>query len=157
MNIFLTSPEPVACARALDDRRLVKMCLETAQLLSQAVVLNGGEHASLYNVTHQHHPCAKWCRSSLGNFLWLCDHGIALCDEYMFRYGRRHASRTVIKAASECRTVIPPGPLEFTFDCSGKVGGSVYKNYQLCLCDKWANDGSKARWTKREPPFFRCS
>lgn len=40
MNIFITDPAPTVSAIALDNRRLVKMVLETAQLLSICPLLS---------------------------------------------------------------------------------------------------------------------
>jgi hypothetical protein len=37
MNIHVTSPNPELCARYLDNARLIKMALETAQLMCTAV------------------------------------------------------------------------------------------------------------------------
>ena len=34
MNIFVTSPDPVQCAQVLPDKHIVKMPLETSQMLS---------------------------------------------------------------------------------------------------------------------------
>ena len=39
MNIFFTSFDPAECARFLDDKRLIKMILESAQMLSTAQLI----------------------------------------------------------------------------------------------------------------------
>lgn len=46
MNIFATSSNPRDCAQSLDDKRLVKMTLETTQILSTVMHLSG--HAGPY-------------------------------------------------------------------------------------------------------------
>ena len=43
------------------------------------------------------HPSTIWARQSYANFDWLYQHGIALCEEYTYRYGKEHGSETRIK------------------------------------------------------------
>lgn len=154
MNIFLSSPDPRLCAQALDDKRLVKMVLETAQLLSTAIRGNGIRDDDLYNMTHVNHPCAVWTRKTRYNFMWLVEHGIELAAEYSHRYGPVHKSEQVILAAYRYRRVIPDGGLVFDFNCSGHDTGDVYRDYRLCLASKWSLDKSPT-WTRRTIPSFR--
>ncbi len=101
MNIFHLSSCPVESAQWQHDKHVVKMTLEAAQLLSQAVRLVPEwqpyfDRKRVYRVTHQHHPSARWCRRSVPNLFWLAKHGIALSDEYSHRFWRRHKSLDVI-------------------------------------------------------------
>lgn len=95
MNIFVLHRNPRIAAQMQCDRHVVKMVLESAQMLSTAVNLLGGE--GRYKSNHVNHPCSKWARETLGNFLWLYDHGMALAKEYTERYGKRHKSEEVIR------------------------------------------------------------
>jgi hypothetical protein len=107
MNIFVLDESPETAAKYHNDRHTIKMILETAQLLSTAVRLSGVDFG--YRITHQNHPCSKWARATKSNFRWLQRLGLALCDEYTYRYGKTHASLNTIKNAPvEC---IPDGPL----------------------------------------------
>jgi len=111
MNIFYVNEDPVVAAQSLVDKHVVKMILESAQLLSTAHrVLDGkmniGLSASgrkakrwtlpdereniMYAATHMNHPSAIWCRESIENYNWLVEHFFALCDEYTYRYGKVH-------------------------------------------------------------------
>ncbi len=98
MNIFYLSENPVEAAEAMVDRHVVKMILESAQLLSTAHrVLDGEDYklfdareSVLYKVTHVNHPSAKWCRESIENYNWLVDHTFALMSEYTYRYDKTH-------------------------------------------------------------------
>lgn len=99
MNIFATSPDPVESAMALDDRRLVKMILETAQLLSSAV-LHKRAIKGLYKPTHKNHPCGIWARKSRQNFEWLVAHGLAMSEIYAQAFGRSHKSSDIIRRAA---------------------------------------------------------
>lgn len=92
MNIFVLDRDPVSAAQATIDKHCNKMVLESAQLLCAAFP----QGAAPYKRTHYNHPCAVWTRASRDNFRWLATHGLALADEYEFRYGRVHKSRGVI-------------------------------------------------------------
>ena len=91
MNIFRPSPSPVESARCLADRHVVKMALETAQILS---TITGGP----YKPTHQNHPCTRWAGESWWNACWLLAHGHALCDEYERRFGKIHGCAPILNA-----------------------------------------------------------
>lgn len=114
MNIFYLDESPRQCAEWMVDKHVVKMILETAQLLSTAHrvldglqiqlelekdgkvrkkklwVLDDSRNDILYAATHINHPSAIWCRQSVENYNWLVDHLFALGDEYTYRYGKKH-------------------------------------------------------------------
>jgi hypothetical protein len=94
LNIFVTNKNPQLCAEFLDDKRVVKMCLESAQMLSTAINLNGGN--APYKSTHINHPCNKWVRQSRSNYIWLCEHLIYLLKEYTKRYNKIHAITNLV-------------------------------------------------------------
>ena len=94
MNIFFLSIDPYEAARLHCDKHVVKMILETAQLLYTAHWVYESplpEHA--YKKTHPNHPSARWVRESLSNYHWLCRLGLALCTEYNYRYGKIHKTQ----------------------------------------------------------------
>lgn len=91
----------------LCDKHIVKMTLETAQLLSGVFAIALKEQDSFvsiinkdisapYKLTHKNHPCSIWTRRSRGNFDWLIEYGKELCREYTYRYKRNHKSEEVI-------------------------------------------------------------
>lgn len=96
MNIFVTEADPVLAARGLPDRHIVKMPVESVQMLVSACLRNGiqpdvttkagGQHRGGY----PHHPCTRWVGGSLCNAVWTHQWGKALCAEYTHRYGRVH-------------------------------------------------------------------
>ena len=94
MNIFFLHYKPKRCAKYHVDRHVVKMILETAQLLCTAIILISGKTKEELNLpckqTHINHPCAKWARKNKENWLWLQQLGIELCKEYTFRYEKKH-------------------------------------------------------------------
>tara|TARA_R110001592_G_scaffold105781_2_gene297440 strand:- start:235 stop:726 length:492 start_codon:yes stop_codon:yes gene_type:complete len=101
MNIFYFDKNPVEAAKVQPDKMLVKMVLETAQMLSTAHrVLDGDGYAdkhSLYKLAHKNHPCSIWVRQSKANYEWLYQHFIALSEEYTERYAKMHLSYTKLK------------------------------------------------------------
>jgi len=114
MNIFYLSEDYDIAARAQTDKHVVKMILESAQLLSTAHRYLDGEmfiqysangrklkrwsHPTLddvlYKSTHLNHPSGIWCREAEENYMWLYNHFMSLCDEYTIRYGKVHSSET---------------------------------------------------------------
>jgi hypothetical protein len=80
MNIFVLSRNPRRAAEQHCDKHVVKMILETAQLLYSAHP--DKPHEAAYKRTHANHPCAIWARTSLANYQWLCALGFWLCQEY---------------------------------------------------------------------------
>jgi len=98
MNIFFLDWDTKKCAEYHCDKHVVKMILETAQLLCGAHhVTHQVIHQVPYKLSHKNHPCAIWVRESLSNYLYLCDLGLELCKEYTYRYGKRHKSQDVIE------------------------------------------------------------
>ena len=95
MNIFVLSNDPIQAAKWHCDRHVVKMILETAQLLSGVFHLQA--LYAPYRLTHKNHPSAIWCRSSAANFAWTLVLGKALCKEYTERYGKIHKSEEVLQ------------------------------------------------------------
>ena len=100
MNIFVLDLDPKLCARYHCDKHVIKMILESAQLLSSTNRYCG--LAEGYASTHINHPCAKWARESLENYIWLSDLAFYLNQEYMFRYNKNnnHKSFDVICSLS---------------------------------------------------------
>ena len=159
MNIFILSFDPKTCAQFHCDKHVVKMILETAQLLYCVHwVLNPErvpEHA--YRKTHPNHPCAIWTRESLSNYTWLCQLGIELCREYSHRYGKTHKTEFHIRWLAEhlpetlkdigitkIRQAMPdiyklPNPVE------------AYRNYYK---QNKLNVRGIVKYTKREWPAF---
>lgn len=96
MNIFFLSLSPKEAARFHCDKHVVKMIIETAQMLYSAHwVLNPEDlPETAYKLAHKNHPCSIWVRSSLENYLWLCSLGYWLCKEYQYRYGDHKQHKT---------------------------------------------------------------
>lgn len=91
MNIFVLDENPVTSAEYMCDKHVIKMTLESAQLLSNCHSYYNSNY-NLYKPTHMNHPCSLWVRESKSNYKWLYQHFIALANEYNLRYHKIHKS-----------------------------------------------------------------
>lgn len=100
MNIFVLSKDPKLAAKYHCDKHVVKMTLETAQIMSTVVRELGFVKFStglkVYQSTHKNHPCVLWAQQSYENFMWLGELGAALANEFHYRYNKTHKSQDVI-------------------------------------------------------------
>lgn len=94
MNIFILSQDPALAAQYQCDKHVVKMVLESAQILS--TVQSKFNIPTKYKPTHPKHPCVLWTGTSIANYLWLVAHAKALGSEYTYRYGKIHACMELI-------------------------------------------------------------
>ena len=107
MNIFFLDKNPYFAAMYQVDKHVVKMVLETAQLLSTAwhVLEPDNEICnSLYRKTHANHPTAIWVRQTAANYWWTVLHLEALLKEYRQRYGKVHATTRIFNLLNDYRT-----------------------------------------------------
>jgi hypothetical protein len=138
------------------DSHVVKMILETAQLLSTAHHILDGEEApdDIYKSTHRNHPSAVWARSNIANYKWLYLHYLALLDEYTFRYGKNHKSGDLQNILSSPPKNIPEGSFYQpppAMDVSYIISDSSVINYR----NYYKNGKSHLhKYTKREVPSF---
>ncbi len=147
----MTSPCPKESAKFLDNTRVVKMVLETAQMLSTALAYHFIDIG--YKTTHPNHPCNIWVRKSRENFLWTVEHGKALSEEYTKRYGKVHKSLEVILKAELYASHIPSKGLTEPANCAAneKLGISfkhldnVYEAYKQYLYARFLNDKKPSR------------
>lgn len=154
MNIFVTDVCPTLSARALDDVRLNKMIVESAQLLSTALRIRGCDDPLLYRISHAHHPCCHWVRHSRDNFLWLADHAKAMLNERWWRgSGATHATYPVINACLQHAEFIRDGELApFHNSSLFKDNPDVIQAYRDTMRHKWSHDAIKVTWKRRGPP-----
>ena len=123
MNIFVIHENPIIAAREHCDKHVVKMILESAQMLSTSHrILDGVEEKApsvsgktmskywrlddyrepiLYRAVHMKHPCTIWTMESSANYKWHYRLFEELCDEFTYRYGKVHSTdkklRTILK------------------------------------------------------------
>ena len=159
MNIFATDPDPKESARVLDNQRLVKMVLETAQIMCSSLYVRGVSHTKLpYRPTHKSHPAILWAAEHPGNLRWLYLHGKALSKEYARRYNKLHKSGEVILSLKGYTTALQHPPVSF-YNGARHVGLGidfthlpVHEAYRQYLITRWRIQKSPPRWTNRSPP-----
>lgn len=98
MNIFILDTDLKKNAQSYCNAHLVKMILESAQLMCTVVNEMGG--VSPYKTTHKNHPCTKWLFESGANWDLLYDLVTELNEEYKirFKHTNNHKSYDVIKS-----------------------------------------------------------
>lgn len=120
MNIFVLDNDPVIAAQLQCDKHVVKMIVESAQMLSTAhrmldgfvekrpsksgkriidywVHPNDNLESVLYKAVHHKHPSTVWTMESNNNYNWHYVHFCALCDEYEYRYGKKHSTDLLLR------------------------------------------------------------
>lgn len=172
MNIFILDESPGCAARQHCDKHVVKMIIESAQMLSTAHrVLDGSEYQDrtrngrrikrwrlnenddrFYKGVHVNHPCTVWTRQSKENYKWHYELFIALCDEYTYRYGKVHETdrklRELLKEPpNNFKCVgLTPWPQCMPDYCKHKNPITAYRNY-------YKNEKKAfAVWTTRNTP-----
>ena len=106
MNIFYVDKNPETAAKMMCDKHIIKMILESAQMLCTAKrVLDGKEYfdttkngrkikrwrlensneeAIIYKAGWLNHPSTQWVMKSAYNYIWLYKHMMALNEEFGF-------------------------------------------------------------------------
>ena len=152
MNIFYLDKDPVKAAKYQYNKHVVKMILESAQMLCTAHHLLDPCNSDdiPYKVAHKNHPSTIWVRYSAPHYLWLYHHMIALGEEYTKRYGKKHLTIT------KCKDVLaryPGGIFNVGFseppqcmpDEYKVEGDSIQAYWNYYIGDKWkvANKNEK--------------
>jgi len=176
MNIFYLSHDVDECARFHVDKHVVKMILESAQLLSTAHRVLDGEQATLivngrekktylfapeyqddyrhgiYQATHINHPSSIWARKTNNNYNWLFCLFNSLCREYTYRYGKIHKCESLMT-----RLDSPPRNIDVGYFTQPTL--AMPDEYKISAdaieCYRAYYRGAKtdfARWTKRPVP-----
>ncbi len=153
MNIFYIHTSPYTSAKAMSDKHVVKMILESAQLLSTAHHLLESKNAPLlYKPTHAKHPSAVWVRQSKAHYEWLYEHFIALCEEYTNRYGKVHGTELKLRKllATPPINLLDNGftPPPCAMPDEYKDGNSLSSYRKYYEAKKFFNEQDRTRYTK---------
>jgi hypothetical protein len=155
MNIFFLSLDPAEAARLHCDKHVVKMIVETAQLLYTAHwVYESPLPDGAYRKTHPNHPSSRWIRESLFNYTWLCRLGMALCSEYTHRYGKIHKTQSHLEWLS---THSPIGLVDVGWTLPRLAMPDEFKDKDPVFAYRKYYVGAKSRllvYTKRLSPSF---
>ena len=157
MNIFHLHKDPKTCARYHCDKHVVKMILETGQMLSTAYRRHFGNNDDLYQTAYPRHPMTVWVGNSGGNFSWtmkLLEH---LLEQYTLRYNKIHTTSRIFNLLNTKHTywkdltgdfLDPPlcMPDDCKRDCYIFSYRKYYKEYKLRF----------AKYTAVDFPEFLC-
>lgn len=150
MNIFVLDKDPEIAATYLLDKHVVKMPLESAQMLCIAYPFGTAPYKGKM---FKNHPCSVWARTSFENYNWLIKHGVAACKEYSFRYSREHGCLKVIQWCKDNMnllvfptTGLTPFAQAVPEEHKGSDAVQAYRNYYL------KQKAYIGKWTKRGPP-----
>ena len=145
-NVQATHPDPYIVAMEMDDKRVSKMVLESAQMICTIK----GDPA--YRPVHQNNPTTHWCAR---NFNWLVHWHHALAAEHFYRTGKAHKSfvdvgqrynpgriqtRTFRNGARSPRTFPDGRPIDFTHI------GDVHQAYRYYLRARMLFDVKQPVW-----------
>jgi len=141
MNIFYLHRDPVKAAVVQYNKHVVKMILESAQMLCTAHHCYGSSEQKAnipYRQAHLNHPSTIWARKSRATYMWLYNHMIALGKEYTKRYGKEHLTIT------KCRDFLATPPLH--------IQGNEFVEPPQCMPDQYKvdNDAVTAYWNYYE-------
>ena len=126
MNIFYLDKDPVKAAKMQYNKHVVKMILESAQMLCTAHHCIMVDDADVpYKVAHKNHPSTIWARQSAQNYAWLYYHMLALGAEYTKRYGKKHLS---ITKCEDKLAILPGGILHTGFEQPPQCMPDEYKD-----------------------------
>jgi hypothetical protein len=107
MNIFYLDTNPRIAAEQHTDKHVVKMIVETAQMLSTAHRILEGESmettksATIYKTAYQNHPCTVWVRKSDKNYEWAFELFKYLLLEYTHRFDKHHSAERLLPYLSQ--------------------------------------------------------
>ena len=157
MNIFFLHWNPRLAAEYHCDKHVVKMIIESAQMLYCAHwVTNSEMPSNAYKKAHIKHPSTLWVQKSIYNYLWLCSLAWWLCKEYTFRYGKIHKTQTHIEWLFENHPNVPYIP----FTTPPLAMPSIYKlknvvkAYRLFYIESKMKLRNIVQYTSRPPPAF---
>lgn len=152
MNIFVVSEIPTNCAKFLDDKRVIKMILETTQMLNTSLVVNHGADLSIgYKSTHANHPCTLWVGSNRERFIWTVTLLQALCHEYSVRYNKVHKCEQYISYFLSVASNFKTGELLPFVNCTTdfKHIENTFEAYKMQLNKKWSEDKRQPTWKNK--------
>ena len=173
MNLFVIGNQKES-AQALDDRRLVKMTVETLQLFAYA--MNNLEIADScfplsketglpYKAKNSHtkHPVTLWLQKSVGNFDWMFIYLQEMMAEYEHRFNKPSFVQSInLTRIHSARNLWPEGELTPFANCSLHQDiEDTLVAYKKTLADKWRKGEHSPRtcprWTRRERPKFELT
>ena len=152
MNIFYLHHIPSVAAEMHCDKHVVKMIVESCQMLATAHHEHGNGDNVTYKPTHKNHPSSIWARETGDQYRWLHKLALALCKEYTLRYGKEHKCLAMLKGellnppsaiANNHKWKQPPQCMPDEHKHYDTV--VAYRSYYLTKDSKWARTYYRGR------------
>lgn len=136
MNIFVLDSDPAKAAEMLCDSHVVKMCVETAQILSGVMLRRGRKLLDgMPKPQNINHPVIVAAEDTAAAN-WLSDYNFDLLEEFRYRFGKEHCYQRFARKYMREIWYLPYGVNHHHFDkCCGDldVAGmdivSAYRKY----------------------------
>lgn len=186
MNIFFLDQSPYQAAMYYCDIHLNKMIIESCQMLSTAIRIKEGVPKRLYHndklktwyvlpsdtivngkvldhqlmaATHPNHPCTKWVRNNVHNFIWVYDLAYHLNGIRVNRlHCAEHNSWLRVSNAIANHLTSPLVTLDLSqlsypalampiHHIAYKNPIQSYRNYYTAKLKEWLNEPAKVKYT----------
>jgi hypothetical protein len=101
VNFFYLDKDPKKCAKYYCNKHVLKIPIEIAQILSKIHYdLNSNiDYSKIYKnstVVNNSIGPYQWIKESYDNYIWACDLGLNLINEYKLRYKKDHHKTEII-------------------------------------------------------------
>lgn len=182
MNIFVLDKSPKISAEFHCDKHVVKMILESGQMLCASHWLHllneyypgkkeefkrvkdmqkwlieniPKEKQPPWKLSHINHPCTIWTNNSLSNYFWHHELSKSLCVEYTKRYGRVHSSEIIIDWLGKNKPVKMTDKGLTQFVICMKEEYKISEDPVLCYRNYYIKDKSRfAKWKLNNQPYW---
>ena len=160
VNFFYLDNDPKKCAQCYCNKHIIKIPIEIAQILSKIhYELKSGID---YNKIYKNSSVVKntlgpyiWAIESLDNYIWTCKLGLALIDEYKFRYNKEtFKSQIIIETLLDNPPNLPKiGKTKFI--STNQIDMFQFISRDPIVCSRYNYCEMKCNndiWTNREKP-----
>jgi len=155
MNIFVLDKDPMISASYHNDKHVVKMIVESAQMLSTAHRVCGvNVNENIYKEAYKNHPCSVWVRQSSSNYQWLYTLFLGLLVEYQKRFNKQHSCMKLLEPLSYVPALVPTDKLtpfaqampdHYKNDCAVKAYRAYYNGDKRHLFS-WRLPSKRPEW-----------
>jgi len=175
MNIFFLDIDPKKAAEYMCDKHIVKMIVESVQMLSNPYYYqlgikkmsevndnnkdkvnktwSGLPRQTPYRISFPGHPCSVWVSFSMSNWNWLLTHALELCNQYQLRYNKTHSILPNLLWMQQT----PPNIPDIGLTPPAQAMPIKYKNTDVTIAYQDYYLGEKesfAKWKNGNIPYF---
>lgn len=162
VNFFYLDIDPKTCAQYYCNKHIIKIPIEIAQILSKIhhELKSGIDYDKIYKnslvVKNTLGPYI-WTIESLDNYIWACNLGLELINEYKFRYNKETCKTQII-----IETLLNNLPNLPKIGKTKFIGTNQFDMFQFIsndpiVCAKYNYCEMKCNndiWTKRQKPYW---